>query len=186
MRVIAGSAKGRRLKSSLKYSIRPTSDKVKEALFNIIGPRIIESRFLDLFAGTANIGIEALSRGAKHVTFVEKKVSSVELMKRNLQLCGFTNFEIIHYDVLKIIPSLNNRQRKFGIIFIDPPYNSDLALKTLELLSITNIVEQDHLIIVEHGQKNPLKEQIGDLSSQRIEKFGDTLLSFYLKEKKSE
>ena len=182
MRVIAGSAKGRRLKPSLKYALRPTSDKVKGALFDILGEQIKGIRFLDLFAGTGNIGIEALSRGAKHITFVEKKYSFIELIRHNLQTCGFGDFEIIHYDVLKTIPSLHNRQRKFGIIFIDPPYNSDLALKTLEALAVTDIFDTKHVIIVEHSQKNPLAERIGDLYSQRVVKFGDTLLSFYQKD----
>jgi len=91
MRVIAGSAKGRKLKSSLKYAIRPTSDKVKGALFDILGPQIQGVGFLDLFAGTGNIGIEALSRGAKHTTFVEKKYSFIELIRHNLQTCGFSD-----------------------------------------------------------------------------------------------
>ena len=182
MRVIAGSAKGRKLKSSLRYTIRPTSDKVKEALFNILGPRVEGVHFLDLFAGTGNVGIEALSRGAKHATFVEKRLSFVELIRNNLKACRFTNFEVIYFDVLHIIPSLSNRQRKFGIIFIDPPYHSNLALKTLEALSTADIMDNDHLIIVEHSQKNPLAERVGNLYSQRVGKFGDTLLTFYKKE----
>ena len=183
MRVIAGSAKGRKLKSSLRYAIRPTSDKVKGALFDILGPQIQGVGFLDLFAGTGNIGIEALSRGAKHTTFVEKKYCFIELIRHNLQACGFSDCEIIHYDVLKTIPSLHNRQRKFGIIFIDPPYHSDLAVNTLEALAVTDIFDKKHIIIVEHGHKNPLPERIGDLYSQRVVKFGDTLLSFYQREK---
>lgn len=183
MRVIAGSAKGRRLKSSLKYTIRPTSDKVKETLFDILGAQVQDARFLDLFAGTGSIGIEALSRGAKHITFVEKRYFFIELIHHNLQTCGFADCEIIHYDVLKIIPSLHNRQRKFSIIFIDPPYSSDLALKTLETLAAADIFDEKHFIIVEHSQKNPLAGKIGDLYSQRVVKSGDTLLSFYQKER---
>jgi len=183
MRVIAGSAKGRKIKSSLKYAIRPSSDKVKGALFDILGSQIQDVHFLDLFAGTGNIGIEALSRGAKHTTFVEKKYSFIELIRHNLQTCGFSDCEIIHYDVLKTIESLYNRQRKFGIIFIDPPYHSDLALNTLEALAVADIFDKKHIIIAEHSHKNPLTERIGDLFSQRIVRFGDTLLSFYQRQK---
>jgi len=182
MRVIAGLAKGRKLKSALRYSIRPTSDKVKETLFDILGSQVQDMYFLDLFAGTGSIGIEALSRGARHTTFVERKYSSIELIRSNLQTCGFSNFEIIHFDVLKIIQSLTNRQRRFGLIFIDPPYHSDLALKTLEALAAADILEKEHLIIAEHGHKNHLDERIGNLHAQRSVKIGDTFLSFYQRE----
>ncbi|MCL6584234.1 MAG: 16S rRNA (guanine(966)-N(2))-methyltransferase RsmD [bacterium] len=182
MRVIAGSAKGRKLKSSLKYALRPTSDRVREALFDILGLRVQKVHFLDLFAGTGSVGIEALSRGAKQATFVEKKASYAELIRRNVELCGFTNFEIIVYDVLRAIVSLHNRQRKFGLIFIDPPYRSDLALKTLQALDATDLLDQEHSIIVEHSIKNPLPARIGNLIVERVSEFGDTLLTFYRRE----
>jgi len=184
LRVIAGSAKGRKLKSSLRYALRPTSDKVKEALFDILGPqKVQDARFLDLFAGTGSIGIEALSRGARNATFVEQKFANADLIRSNVQLCGFGNFEIIICDVLRTIFSLHNRERKFGIIFIDPPYSSELSLKTLNALAETEILDEEHVIIVEHSAKIPLPERIGGLCSQRVAKFSDTLLSFYQKEK---
>lgn len=183
LRVIAGSAKGRKLKSSLRYALRPTSDKVKEALFDILGPQQVQDvRFLDLFAGTGSIGIEALSRGARNATFVEQKASFADLIRSNVQICGFVNFEIIICDVLRAILSLHNRERKFGIIFIDPPYSSDLSLKTLDALDAADLLDEEHVIIVEHSTKSPLPERIGGLSSRRVAKFGDTLLSFYRKE----
>ena len=183
MRVIAGSAKGRKLKSSLRYALRPTSDKVKEALFDILGPqRVQDSRFLDLFAGTGGIGIEALSRGARNATFVEKNSSYADLIRTNAQVCGFTNFEVITCDIMRAISTLHNRERKFGIIFIDPPYRSELSLKTLEALNTADLLDEEHIIIVEHSARNPLPERVGSLSSQRVAKFGDTLLSFYRKE----
>lgn len=182
MRVIAGSAKGRKLKSSIRYALRPTSDRVKEALFDILGPQVQDARFLDLFAGTGNIGIEALSRGAKHATFVEKKASYAELVRSNIHLCGFTNFEIINCDVLRAIAALQNRRRKFGIIFIDPPYSSDLALKALEALDATDLFDEEHIVIAEHSAKDCMPERVGNLIKQRVSEFGDTHLSFYRKE----
>ncbi|MEW5804762.1 MAG: 16S rRNA (guanine(966)-N(2))-methyltransferase RsmD [bacterium] len=182
VRVIAGSARGRRLKSSLRHTLRPTSDKVKGALFNILGQRVQDARFLDLFAGTGSIGIEALSRGAKNATFVEYNASNANLIRTNVQVCGFGNFEIITCDVLRAIGSLQNRGRKFDIIFIDPPYRSNLNLKTLEALDETDILEEEHVIIAEQSVKDSLPERIGRLSSYRVARFGDTLLSFYRKE----
>lgn len=181
MRVVAGLAKGRKLKSSTIPSLRPTADKVKEALFDILGTEVRDSCFLDLFAGTGGVGIEALSRGSRQVTFVEKMSPLVELIRTNLSMCGFTNYEIIQAEVLKILPSLHKQQKKFNIVFIDPPYHSELAMKTLEAVATYDILEQDHLIIIEHDSKTSFKEQVGEVYSFRVKKFGDTSLSFYLK-----
>lgn len=179
MRVISGFAKGRKLKSSTKHILRPTSDRVKETLFNILAHKIQEVRFLDLFAGTGSIGIEALSRGAQNSVFVEKEASLADLIRKNAQDCGFVNFEVINCDVLRALSSLQNQRRRFDIIFIDPPYRSDLALRTLEMLAEIDLFDDEHLVIVEHSRQLP--EQIVALSLQRIVKFGDTFLSFYRK-----
>jgi 16S rRNA (guanine(966)-N(2))-methyltransferase RsmD len=181
MRVISGVAKGRSLKAPFATSVlRPTSDKVREAIFDIIGPEIEDSGFLDLFCGTGAMGIEALSRGARNVVFVDNKSSSVDLVKDNLSKCGFKkNFEIIQCDVLQAIQSLSNRQRRFRYIFIDPPYSSDLILKTLEAISISNLLLPKASVLVEHSVKRPVPEKTNDLIIHKEYKFGDTVINLY-------
>lgn len=181
MRVISGVAKGRSLKAPFGTSaLRPTSDKVREAIFDIIGSEIEDSGFLDLFCGTGAMGIEALSRGARNVVFVDNKSSSIDLVKDNLTKCGFKkNFEIIQCDVLQAIQSLSNRQRRFRYIFIDPPYSSDLILKTLEAISIGNLFLPKTSVLVEHSVKKSVPEKISDLMSQKEYKFGDTVINLY-------
>jgi 16S rRNA (guanine(966)-N(2))-methyltransferase RsmD len=181
MRVISGVAKGRSLKAPFGASVlRPTSDKVREAIFDIIGPEIEDSTFLDLFCGTGAMGIEALSRGAHHVVFVDNKSSSIDLVKDNLSKCSFKqNFEIIQCDVLQAIQSLSNRQRKFRYIFIDPPYSSNLIVKTLEAISMGGLLLPRPSVLVEHSVKKPVPEKAGDLITQKEYKFGDTVINSY-------
>lgn len=174
-------AKGRSLKAPFGASVlRPTSDKVREAIFDIIGPEIEDSAFLDLFCGTGAMGIEALSRGAHSVVFVDNKSSSIDLVKDNLSKCGFKqNFEIIQCDVLQAIQSLSNRQRKFRYIFTDPPYSSDLIVKTLEAISTGSLLLPKASVLVEHSVKKPVPEKVSDLISQKEYKFGDTVINLY-------
>jgi 16S rRNA (guanine966-N2)-methyltransferase len=180
MRIIGGSAKGRRIKSPLGSALRPTSDQVREAIFDIIGPSIEDARFLDIFSGTGSVGIEALSRGARNVTFVDNKASSVELIKMNLEKCGFDkNFEILLCDAVQAITTLSNRQRRFEYIFIDPPYNSDLAVKCLEMLSAKGLLVPSTSVLVEHSDKKDIPEKISGFVSQREYKYGDTMVRLY-------
>ena len=183
MRVISGSVKGRKLKSPFGHGIRPTSDKVKEAIFNILGDILTDLSFLDLYAGSGSIGIEALSRDAKSTTFIDKKISSIELIKTNLEKCGLKkNMEIIHFNVLDALLALANRQRKYDIIFIDPPYNSDLAEKTLNTLAKTDIPKPDARILVEHSSKKSLNDiSINNLCYIKDYSFGDTSITLFEK-----
>ena len=181
MRVISGSIKGRKLKSPFGQGIRPTSDKVKEAVFNILGDILTGLSFLDLYAGSGSIGIEALSRGAKNTTFVDQKSASIELIKTNLEKCGLLdNFEIIHYNVLDSILAISNRQRRYDIIFIDPPYNSDLGIKTLYTILKNNILKPDARIIVEHSAKKIFNDiSINNLFYVKDYSFGDTSITLF-------
>ncbi len=150
--------------------VRPTSDRLRETLFNIIAPRIEDARFLDLCAGSGAVGIEALSRGARHVTFVDRSRKSCQLIESNVKLCRIPEEQ---YEIYQTTAEdfLRDSSEPWDIVFFDPPYKEDY-LRTLSLL--------DHgLVIVEHHHKNPLPETIGKLVRTRILKQGDSSLSFY-------
>ena len=132
MRVISGTARGRKLKEPAGYSIRPTSDKNKESLFNIIQFDIEGRQVLDLFAGTGQIGIEALSRGAGYVVFVDSSKDSIQLIRENVKICGFSELSSVYArDALRYLE--NNE--KYDLIFIDPPYETKLAEKAISLIT---------------------------------------------------
>jgi 16S rRNA (guanine(966)-N(2))-methyltransferase RsmD len=173
MRIIAGAYKGRNLKSPPSMQVRPTSDRLRETLFNIIAPRIEDAVFLDLCAGSGAVGIEALSRGARHATFVDRSRRSCQLIESNVELCRIPEEQ---FDIYQVTAEDFIRQEKtfpWGIIYFDPPYQEDY-LRTLDLLG-----NYEGLLIVEHHHKNSLPETIGKLVRRRILKQGDSSLSFY-------
>ncbi len=182
MRIIAGSAKGSKLSSFKGDQIRPTLDRVKETLFNIIGNGAVDSRFLDLFAGTGNISIEALSRGAQEAVLVDIAPDSQKLIHRNLQKCGFGdsgNWDLLKMDAVKSISALNAKGKTFNWVYIDPPFGANLYDSCLSKLSNSTILEDDASIIVEHFFKETLADNYGQLNRYREKKIGDSCLSFY-------
>jgi 16S rRNA (guanine(966)-N(2))-methyltransferase RsmD len=182
MRVIAGSSKGAKLLSFKDDKIRPTLDRVKETLFNILAADIVDSRFLDLFAGTGNISIEALSRGAQETVLIDSAPDSQSLALKNLQKCGFgasNNWEILKMDAIKSISALNNRNKVFDTVYIDPPFGVKLYDNCLSALSNSGILQDNVIIIVEHFFKETLSENYGPLNRYREKKIGDSCLSFY-------
>ena len=181
MRVIAGSAKKRRLIAPPGLAVRPTADRVKEALFNILGGYVLESRFLDLFAGAGGVGIEALSRGAGQVVFVEKEPKNMEIIKKNLQLTGLSDKAgCLCLSAEKALELLALEDASFDLIFMDPPYRQNLVSGTLHCIAVNSLLSADGLVVVETGKEIPLPERENDgLSIVRREKYGDTLLAFY-------
>lgn len=177
MRVIAGYAKGTRLKAPKGTLVRPTADKVKEALFSILGSRVIGAVFLDLYAGSGAVGIEALSRGAEKVVFVDNQRNNIALIKENLQITRLSEqAHLINADVTKAILSLNREDFKADLVFLDPPYNisdpGDIVNKLLE----SDMLKEGGLIVAEHAYKN---RQWSDLFEKvRQKKYGDTCLTF--------
>lgn len=193
MRIIAGKFRGRNLKSPPSLEVRPTSDRLRETLFNIIAPRIEDARFLDLCAGSGAVGIEALSRGSRYVTFVDRSKGMCDLIKANLALCRVEKVsnEVVNSEAL---PYLRRATRQLShpaggratqpepwdIVFFDPPYDSDYlpilkAFGTPESL----LLSEQGLLIVEHHHKNELPETVSKLHRTRILKQGDSSLSFY-------
>jgi 16S rRNA (guanine966-N2)-methyltransferase len=182
LRVIAGAFKGRKLTPPKGLSIRPTPDKVKGAIFNILGERIIESSFLDLFAGTGAVGIEALSRGAKEVIFADNSIKAINLVKENTLRFQIPNskFQIVRADSIEIIKKFSPSQ--FDLIFLDPPYKSDLGEKALLEISNHNILKEDGEVIWEHYYKSVVSGQwsvVSRLQLKRTIRYGDTSLSFF-------
>lgn len=186
MRIIAGKYRGRNLKSPPSLEVRPTSDRLRETLFNIIAPRIDGARFLDLCAGSGAVGIEALSRGAAHVTFVDRSRKMCELIKSNLDLCRIERreSEVIqaeaHDFLRRFIAKQPDSGKPWDLVFFDPPYALDYLpiLETFGARSASLLTESG-LLIVEHHHKNQLPEQVGELRRTRVLKQGDSALSFY-------
>ncbi len=150
MRVIAGSARRLRLKTIEGLETRPTTDRIKETLFNILNFDLPGCRFLDLFAGSGGIGIEALSRGAKEAVFVDSGKAQTECIRENLSSTGFTgSARVIKSDAVSAVKSLSKEGERFDIIYMDPPYRQDLERDTLKALNGTSLCDNDTLIIIE-------------------------------------
>jgi len=159
MRVISGTAKGRKLYAPKSHNIRPALDKVKEAIFNILFD-VQGVNVLDLFAGTGAVGIEALSRGAAHCTFVDMSHEAITIIKKNIELCGFTNAKIFPHPVSVAIEYFGKHNEKFDLIFVDPPYLKNLVNPTLEKIAGSGILAPDGRIIVEHHPKETISSPI--------------------------
>ncbi len=150
MRVIAGSRRHLILKSVPGLSVRPTTDRTKETLFNMLNPYLIDCSFLDLFSGSGAIGIEAMSRGAATTVMVENSQASLDCIKENLRTTKFTeNARVLHMDVKNAIALLEKEEKSFDIIFMDPPYNQGLEYQVLSQLVDSILVAEDTLIVVE-------------------------------------
>jgi 16S rRNA (guanine966-N2)-methyltransferase len=179
MRIITGTLKGRRLVTPKGLSLRPTSDRVKESLFNILGGEIKDKTILDLFAGTGNLGIEALSRGAKRVTFVEKNREAIRLTQKNLITCQMEDrSEVLVKDVNQAIGLLKGKGERFDLIFMDPPYEKGLIQKTIERLGTERIYHDDSILVIEHHRREPLFDISDSWNLTRQRRIGETLISF--------
>ncbi|HKY22575.1 MAG TPA: 16S rRNA (guanine(966)-N(2))-methyltransferase RsmD [Vicinamibacterales bacterium] len=183
MRIIAGEFKGRRLHAPTWDGLRPTSDKLRETLFNVVAQRVPGARVLDLYAGTGAIGIEALSRGAAHVTFVDHDPRALKLIEQNLRHCGVADrYAIIRFclvpraareDAPPMLPA-----GSFDLIVLDPPYDEpDL---TASIASAEPLVAPDGLLVLEHAKRKPAPERVERLSRTRDLVSGDSALAFYV------
>ncbi|MBU4485063.1 16S rRNA (guanine(966)-N(2))-methyltransferase RsmD [bacterium] len=180
MRVIAGKAKGRRLCGPKSDATRPALDSVKEAIFNILFD-VEGTRVLDIFAGTGSIGIEALSRGAKSAVFIENSSEAVKIIKKNLDLCSFSELSSILCKKAEVaIKILSKSSQSFDLIFVDPPYNKDLVNETLSQLSKSTLLNNEAIIVVEHHPNEPI-DAIDGLNLYDQRKYGQTLISFLKK-----
>ena len=176
MRIISGHCKGRKLVKLLGQQIRPTSDRTREAVFNILGQKVKKAKVLDLFAGTGALGIEALSRGACHATFIDQ---SCDIIHKNLELCRFKeNSRVICCDIVKapLVESLNGKL--FDLVFIDPPYGKGYIEVTLEKKSFTDLLDDNCIIIAEQSCKENLEIKFPGLDIYRQKKYSKTNIYF--------
>jgi len=179
MRIITGTSKGKKLRPLRGQAIRPTSDRVKESIFNILGEEVEGKHVLDLFAGTGNLGIEALSRGATRTVFVEKEKLAIDLIKKNLSHCGFDDrFHIITSEVERAIRHLHRKGDVFDFIFMDPPYRRGLVQKTLGILQAHPLHHEDSILVIEHDRRETLSESTEGWVLVRKRPFRDTVVSF--------
>lgn len=186
MRVISGIYRGRKLECLEGRDIRPTSDRVKESLFNILSSHVIESTFFDMFGGTGSIGIEAISRGASLAVFVDESIQSIKVLRANLEKLGINEkVEVYNTDYITAVNQLFKSKKKFDFIFIDPPYHLGIAQNALNVVDEQCILESNGMIIVEHNEEDTMPKNVGSLMMQRQRKYGSTILTFYKQLKKT-
>ena len=180
MRIIAGTLRSRALQAPEGLATRPTSDRLRETLFNVLAPRIEGAAFLDLYAGSGAVGIEALSRGARHVEFVERAPAALKVLRANLEKLGLkTGFRIHSGSTGAYLRrAAGNR---FDVAFLDPPYDANEYAGTLGLLGTIaeGLLAEGALVIAEHRRKVQLEDRYGSLVRTRLLQQGDAALSFY-------
>lgn len=183
MRVIAGKFRSRTLTTPRGMDTRPTSDRLRETLFNVLAPRIEGALFLDLYAGSGANGIEALSRGAKQVVFVERAAPAIAAIRANLKtLAIHDGYQIETRSALASLRRLQEQEQTFDLVFLDPPYDAaDEYAQALESLGAAgaSLLASDAIVIAEHRRKQALEENYGRLHRYRLLEQGDAALSFY-------
>ncbi|MCP3101643.1 16S rRNA (guanine(966)-N(2))-methyltransferase RsmD [Myxococcus sp. K15C18031901] len=182
MRIVAGSAKGRALAGPKPTSrhIRPTADRVRETLFNVLGQFLDGQRVLDLYAGTGALGLEALSRGAGGVVLVDQDREAQALCRQNIQALGFsTQVELLAQPVDRALPALGKRGERFELVFADPPYAARVVETVLEGVVGAGLLAPGGMLVVEHDKREAAPETHVGLAREDQRRFGDTLVSFY-------
>jgi 16S rRNA (guanine966-N2)-methyltransferase len=182
MRIIGGTLRSRRLEAPAGLATRPTSDRLRETLFNVLAPRVEGARFLDLFAGSGAVGLEAHSRGAARVEFVERSAAALAVLRRNLAGLGISGGVSIHAGSVGPILRRMRSDAAFDLVFLDPPYDAaDAYEATFGLLGggLASLVAPGALVIAEHRKKEKLVDRYGALARVRLLEQGDAALSFY-------
>ncbi len=183
MRIISGSARGTKLVSLGSADIRPTLDRVKESFFNQVGPSLAGETFLDLFAGSGNMGIEALSRGANQVVFVEPNPKAQKIILQNLEKCKMNGndprWDLLKSPALSGLKTLKEQGLGFDLVYVDPPFAEGLYEPTLDALSGSGILNQDAVVVVEHFHKTVLRDIYDRLEFYKNRRLGDSCLSFF-------
>lgn len=188
MRIIAGAAKGRRLKSLRGRVLRPTAERVREAVFGSLGVRVEGGRFLDLYAGAGTVGLEALSRGAVQATFVEFHRPAGRVIEENARRCGFEGLvRVIVAPVARGLARLRREGAAFELVYVDPPYDTGEVGGTMAWLGQwVRMVSGEGIVICQHSRHEEIDEQIGGLIRMRRRRFGETVVDFYQPGSRSE
>jgi 16S rRNA (guanine966-N2)-methyltransferase len=181
MRVVSGSCKGIGLKAVPGSSTRPTTDKVKEALFNMIGPYFNGGIGLDLFAGSGSLGIEALSRGLEKVIFVDRDTKAIGIIRENIHNCKFGDaVEVYRNDALRAMKAIIKREITFNYIFLDPPYKQQQLIKLLHMIDENQLLTSSGAIVCEHGSDIDLPERVGHFIKRKYEQYGVIAITIYV------
>ncbi len=179
MRIISGSFKGKKLVSLKGVATRPTADRVRESVFNILAPHIDNASVLDLFAGTGALGLEALSRGAASAAFIDSSASAVKIIQKNIFACKMENrSRVTRWDIAKNLNCLQSETPAYDLVFMDPPYNKNYIVPTLKKLIKRDVLKDSATIVIEHSAAEAVPEDLSGLhlKDQRI--YGKTLVSF--------
>jgi len=181
VRIIAGTAKGRTLRSLRGRALRPTSDRVRETLFALLADRVVAARFLDLYAGVGTVGLEALSRGAAAAVFVESHRPAARLIAGNALRCGLEGrANVINLPVSRALAKLELEGKGFDLVFLDPPYEVGEAAEAMKAVAQRpGIVREGGLVICQHSRREELNEEIGCFRRMRQRRSGETVLDFY-------
>jgi len=181
MRVTGGQVRGRHLASLKGLQIRPSSDLVRQAIFNLIGQDIFGMKVLDLFAGTGSLGIEALSRGAVGALFIDKSIRAIKIINKNLQRCGYEALgSIMKKDLSRGLPRNSVFiKKRFGLVFMDPPYGKAFIPPLLTELSDKNVLAPSSIVVTESSQIDTLPEALGELQLVNRKTYGGTNINVY-------
>ncbi len=179
MRIISGICRGRKLTPPKGLDIRPTSDRIRETLFNILGPRVRHAQVLDLFAGTGALGLEALSRGAAHAVFLDRSDTACHIIRQNIDRCGFpAQATVVRQDLFSPRTHAAILCRQFDLIFLDPPYDNGYVSKTLEQKNLVDLLSENGIIVAEHAAHEILPSSLNGLDILRQKKYSRTTISF--------
>lgn len=182
MRIIAGSAKGRSLKSPKNTDVRPTADRVKETIFNVLGQWLTDEKVLDLYAGIGGLGLEALSRGAIEATFVEQNRTTMDALAENIRTVGFAACSTtLLKPVDRALHQLAKSGASFTLVFSDPPYAAEAGASVLEALDAGGLVAPGGRVVLEHARHEVPPERLGLLERVDVRRFGETEVSFYVR-----
>jgi len=180
MRIGGGKFRGRQVETPRGRKTRPSGGRLKKSLFDILAPVLPGSRVLDLFAGAGGLGLEALSRGAAHVTFVERDRGAADTIRKNLERLGLSEkAELLRREARSAIGLLAERQETFDIILLDPPYRSDQHASLLQRIGAASVVKLEGVVILEHHHKTSLADSYAGLTKVREVRAGESSLSFY-------
>lgn len=188
LRVIAGSARGKKLKAPAGMNTRPVTDMIKEAIFNVLGQDMEDARFLDLFAGSGSMGIEALSRGAVRVVFIDRDSGSVRIIKENLENCGFQpeNYQVYKNDVFKAVDILEKKDEKFDFIYVDPPFTDEEVFdRIMRRLDQARLLTEEGILLIRTRRKKSLTEGLKHLVKYRMNEYGESTLHYYKREEEA-